>query len=159
MRRLAVVAAIGIAAAVGGCASPGADTKFVAPDGWTGTPGIMGRFQMWMNGSGDANRQILMLIRGDKDTATITDIRSSNSGTNVSDLKTRNISMCGGNQPAEYITGRGTNTRGSHATPELLEGVETMIGDSKYIAMYIRPASMKTGDSQAEASLRSLCPK
>lgn len=140
-------------AALAACGSPGADTAFKAPTGWNSTPGIMGRFQMWMN-----NNQIVMLIRGDKNTTFYDAQKSSPGSTSLSDVKHSAIDLCGGKQKADYFTARGEGTNNGKRTVKTVEGVISDVGGSRYIAMYIRPLGT-AADSQAEDALHSLCAK
>jgi hypothetical protein len=122
---------------------------------------MFGRMQLWMNGDSASDRQILMIVRGDK-SMTAADIRSSSSplgGTQgMHNVKQKPVKLCGGSQQGQYFTGQGEGGSGSTRVPQQIEGMMTTIGDSKYFALYIRPASMKP-DVQAENSLYSLCPK
>ncbi len=141
---------------IAACSGPGDQTAFKPPAGWNSTPGIMGRFQMWMSGE-----QILMLIRGDQSMTMSSNANSqpwAQGGLqNLQDLKTSQITLCGG-QRAQYFSGRGTHQSGSKKTPELIEGVLTQIGSDKYLAMYMRPDPMRP-DPQAETALHSICAK
>jgi len=150
------VAAALCIAALSGCGSPGADTAFKAPDGWKSTPGMFGRFQMWMTGSGQADRQIVMLIRGDRNTTTTESITLAGSN-NVRDLKRESIKLCG-SQAADHFTATAEHRTNNKSVRETIEGVTTTIGASKYIAFYMRPANVQA-DAQAEAAIHSLCPQ
>jgi hypothetical protein len=138
------------------CSSPGSDTAFKAPAGWSSTPGLFGRFQMWISGNAQNNRQILMLIRADQNT----NIEESNNfgGTrNVNNVHHRQIMICG-DQHADYFTGRGESSSGSNHAPVLLEGIVTSVHNARYVAVYIRPAALPP-DTQAETAIRSICPQ
>jgi hypothetical protein len=122
---------------------------------------MFGRMQVWMNGDSASDRQILMMVRGDK-SMTTSDIRNSSSplgGTQgMHDVKQKVVKLCGGSQQAQYFTAQGEGGNGSNRTRQQIEGMMTTIGDSKYFVLYIRPAAMQA-DMQAENSLYSLCPK
>ncbi|MFN2448353.1 MAG: hypothetical protein ABR508_00980 [Candidatus Baltobacteraceae bacterium] len=149
VRILFTVLCIALLAACGG---PADGTAFKAPDGWKSTPGIMGRFQMWMSGE-----QILMVIRGDKN-MNLNDAEKAQPGTtNLRDVKQSNIVLCG-KQPAQYFSGRGTSKTNGRTKDRFVEGVIATIGDGKFFAMYVRPSSAKA-DPQAETALHSLCKK
>jgi hypothetical protein len=139
-----------------GCGSPGSDTTFRPPTGWNSTPGVFGRFQMWITGSAQADRQVVILVRGDQNTR-IDDPQMFGTTRGVHDVRHRAVKLCG-SQPADSFTGRGESVNGSNRVPESVEGVTTTIGSSKYIALYIHPMAMKP-DAQAQTALRSLCPR
>jgi hypothetical protein len=159
-RLLSTLVALCIGAALAGCGSPAADIAFQPPAGWKSTPGMFGRMQLWMNGSSASDRQILMIVRGDK-SMTTSDISSSSpalGGTQgMHDVKRKTVMLCR-TQRAEYFTGQGEGGSGSTHVLQQIEGMSTTIGDSKYFVLYIRPAAMRA-DMQAENSLYSLCPK
>jgi len=108
---------------------------------------------MWMN-----NDQIVMLIRGDKNTTFYNAQKSSPYATSMSDLKHSPIALCGGKQKADYFTGRGEGTTNGKHTVRAIEGIITDVGASRYVAMYIRPLNARA-DGQAEGALHSLCAK
>ncbi|HET7815030.1 MAG TPA: hypothetical protein VFL13_11730 [Candidatus Baltobacteraceae bacterium] len=136
------------------CGSPGDQTAFKAPQDWNSTPGIMGRFQMWMN-----NGQVVMLIRGDKN-MTIQDAeKSSPSAGAMNFAKAQDIKLCGGSQPAQAFSGEATSDVNGKKQPKIMEATVTEIAGSKYMAIYVRPKSMAKGDPQAEAAIHSVCPK
>jgi hypothetical protein len=142
-------------AALAGCGSPGSDIAFKAPNGWKSTPGMFGRFQMWIAGSGESDRQFVMLIRGDQGT-TVTESEALSGTRGMQDLKRDAIVLCG-SQHAEHFTATGEHQTNNKTVRQAIEGVMTSIGPSKYIAFYMRPASMQP-DAQAEAAIHSLCP-
>lgn len=159
-RVLCTLATLCVGAALAGCSSPAQNTSFQPPSAWKATPGMFGRLQMWMTGDNAQNRQILMLIRGDKNMTTTEMSASSPFGgtKNTTDVKHDTITICG-TQPADHFTGKGqSTTNGTAHVVDSLEGVTTMIGDSKYLVLYIHPIAVKP-DAQAEAALRSICPK
>jgi hypothetical protein len=158
-RVVSPLAAICFAASLAGCGSPASNITFNAPAGWKSTPGIFGRFQMWITGTDANNRQMVMLVRGDQGMK-MEDSQSLSGTRGMHDFKRSTISLCG-SQRGDYFVGRGEGTVGSpggRRIEETVEGVTTTIGDSKYVALYIRPASMPA-DAQAEAALHSICPK
>ena len=157
MRVFMKLAAVSIAAVLAGCASPAQDTAFAPPIGWKATPAMFGRLQMWMTGSDAKDRQVLMIVRGDKSMTAADLNRSSPLGNGMHDVKRDTITICG-TQRAEHFTGRGQGGTGSSRVEQQVEGVTTAIGDAKYSVLYIRPASIRP-DAQAEAALRSICPK
>lgn len=150
-----VLAAVVCVVALAACGSPSSDIAFKAPNGWKSTPGMFGRFQMWMTGGSDADRQIVMLVRGDQSTS-ITQSETFSGTRNISDLKRDTITLCG-SQKADHFTGVGEHATSSKTARESFEGVVTSIGSAKYMAFYMRPAGMQP-DAQAEAALHSLCP-
>lgn len=154
-----VLVAVCIGAALSGCSSPAQDTAFQPPAGWKSTPGMFGRMQLWMTGTNTNDRQILMIVRGDKGMTT-SDFGTASplGGTKgMHDVKRKTVKLCG-SQQAEYFTAQGESNRGNTRVEQQIEGMSTTIDDSKYFALYIRPASLKA-DMQAENSLYSLCPK
>jgi hypothetical protein len=160
-RLLSTLVMVCIAMALSGCSSPAEGTSFQPPAGWKSTPGMFGRMQLWMNGTNSNDRQILMVIRGDKSMATSDISRGASpmGGTqNIHDIKQKTVKLCGGSQSAQYFTGQGEGGNGSNRVMQQVEGMTTTIGDSKYFAIYIRPAALKA-DMQAENALYSLCPK
>ena len=152
-RSLAAVLCVAVMTA---CGSPGSDTAFKPPAGWSSTPGLFGRFQMWISGNAQNNRQILMLIRADQNTNIV---ESNNFGGthNITNVHHRQIMICG-NQQADYFTGRGESGSGSNRAPVQLEGIETSVHNARYVAVYIRPAALSP-DTQAETAIRSICPQ
>jgi hypothetical protein len=63
------------------------------------------------------------------------------------------IKLCG-TQQAEQFVAEGTDRNNQRSRIEM---VSTVIGADRYIAMYIRPASMPA-DASAESAIHSLCP-
>lgn len=159
-RVFSTLAALCVGAALAGCSSPAQNTSFQPPSGWKATPGMFGRLQMWISGDDSNNRQVLMLIRGDKNMTT-RDLSASSpiaGSKGMKKVKRDTITICG-SQPADHFTGQGESTNnGKTHVVEAIEGVTTAIADSKYLVLYIRPVAMKA-DAQAESALRSICPK
>lgn len=146
-----------IAGALAGCGSVTGGTSFQPPAGWTGTPAMFGRLQMWMKGSknkGDVP-QILMLIKGDKNNmkADFTDVPPQYSK-NTKIIKQGSTKICGGSQQADQFIGEGTSNDGKKTEIEM---ISTVIGKDRYLAMYIRPQSV-SADKDAETAIHSLCP-
>ena len=155
-RVVSTLAALCVPAMLAACGSPASDISFNAPAGWKSTPGVFGRFQMWITGDKAADRQMLILVRGDQ-TMRMEDSQSFSGTRGMHDFKHATIMLCG-SQHADYFVGRGEGTNGGQRVQQTVEGVTTTIGSSKYAALYIRPVSMRA-DAQAEASLHSICPK
>lgn len=155
MNQLRFLAAVFCVAALAACGSPSSDIAFKAPDGWKSTPGMFGRFQMWMTGTSDTDRQIVMLIRGDRNT-TFSQSQTFSGARDMRDIKHDSITLCG-SQKADHFSAEGEHTTNSKTTRETFEGIMTSIGNSKYMAFYMRPAGVQP-DAQAEAAIRSLCP-
>lgn len=159
-RVLSALVAICIGSALAGCSSPAEGTAFQPPSGWKSTPGMFGRMQLWMTGTDANDRQILMIMRGDKSmkTSDISTTTSPLGGTHgMQNLKRKTVTLCG-SQHADFFTAQGEGGNGNNRVLQDIEGMSTTIGDSKYFAVYIRPAALKA-DAQAESSLYSLCPK
>lgn len=138
------------------CGSPSSGTAFKPPSGWNSSPGVFGRFQIWMTGQGSNDRQVLVLVRGDKNMRTEQTFTFGNTG-EVQEMHQHPITLCG-NQAAQYINARAVHRSGNQRAPEIVEGTITTIGNSKYAALYIRPASMHA-DAGAEDAIRSVCPQ
>lgn len=144
--------ALGAAIALCACGSVTAGLEFKPPAGWTATPSVLGRVQMWINhGNGKSHDQVLMLIRGGNSS---TDMLNYPTGAqSLRNVKRSAITVCG-NQPAERMTATGVSSNHNETS---IEAVSTTIRTAKYLAMYIRPLGERP-DAQAEAALRSLCP-
>lgn len=155
-RVVSTLAAVCVPVMLAACGSPASDISFNAPAGWKSTPGMFGRFQMWITGSNAADRQMVMLVRGDQ-TMRMEDWQSFSGTRGMRAFKRSGIVLCG-SQHADYFVGRGEGTNGGQRVQQTVEGVTTTIGSSKYVALYIRPVSMRE-DAQAEAALHSICPK
>lgn len=117
---------------------------------------MFGRFQMWMkSGKQKDTTQLLMLVKGDAKNvkADLNDLPPQyNKDLKV--LKQGHASMCGGTQPGEQLIAEGNDRNGKRSQIEMSS---TVIGNNRYIAMYVRPSGMRP-DSQAESALNSLCP-
>ncbi|HET9391969.1 MAG TPA: hypothetical protein VFO29_00410 [Candidatus Rubrimentiphilum sp.] len=139
-------------AALAGCGSVTSGIDFKAPAGWT-TFSLMGRFQMWMKPGPEKDKaQMVFLIRGQ--TADTMDFKQiPQAGSSIRNQKMSAIKICG-NQRAQYVTAVGTSSNGGG--DEALEMISAPVGDQSFLAMYIRPQSMKP-DPAAETAIRSLC--
>ncbi len=113
-------------------------------------PAIFGRVQMWMKYPHDrVRRQLVMLIRGSNSEM----IGNRQYVHDLRDVRRGSTTICG-NQPAQTLTGIGTSS--SSNTDAHLEAVETSIGGTKYLAMYIHPLG-QPADPSAQGAIRSVC--
>ncbi len=138
-----------------GCGSVTQGIAFQPPAGWTGTPAMFGRFQMWMKSGQDKNStQILMLVKGDASNmrGDLTNLPPQYSS-DLKFVKRGTTQLCGGTQTAEQLAAEGTGRNGRRSQVDMISDV---IGTQRYIAMYIRPISMAP-DPQAESAIHSLC--
>jgi hypothetical protein len=150
------IVALCIAGVLAGCGSVTQGIAFQPPAGWTGTPAMFGRFQMWMkSGQNKDSNEILMLIKGDASSmhGDLTNLPPQYSS-NLKVVKHGNTRLCGGSQPAEQVVGEGTDKNGKRSAVEMMSSV---IGTQRYIAMYVHPFGMAP-DPQAESAIHSLCP-
>jgi hypothetical protein len=152
--RISIVA-LCIAALLGGCASVTSGLAFAPPSGWTGTPAMFGHLQMWMkSGQQKDTTQMVMLVKGDaKNTHSDFSAVPSQYSRNTNVISRGNVKLCG-TQQAEQLVAEGTDRDGKRSRIEM---VSTVIGSDRYIAMYVRPASMPA-DATAESAIHSLCP-
>lgn len=149
------LAAFCIAAVLAGCASVTSNIAFQPPAGWSGTPSMFGRMQMWVKqDQAKQNEQFVMLVRGNVSAQNLFENAQFGRGA-VNQVKRSAITICGGRQ-AQYVTGVGE--QGKNHRPTRLEAVIADVGDSKYMALYARDAAVPA-DSQAETAIHSLCPK
>jgi hypothetical protein len=116
---------------------------------------MFGRFQMWMTGNNESDRQFVVLVRGDQNSS-FAQSQSISGARGVHDIKRDKITLCG-SQKADHFTAAGERTSNSKTVREAVEGVMASIGQSKYMAFYVRPAGMQV-DPRAETALHSLCP-
>lgn len=152
--RLPIVA-LCIAGALAACGSVTQGIAFQAPSGWTATPAMFGRFQMWIKSGQDKQlTQMVMLVKGDAASthADFTNLPPQYSK-NVKVMQHGNVTLCGSQQAEQYVA-QGTDSNGKRSQIEMLSSV---VGKDRYIAMYLRPATM-TPDASAEAAIHSLCP-
>lgn len=153
--RMSIVA-LCIAGVFAGCGSVTQGIAFQPPAGWTGTPAMFGRFQIWMkSGQSKDSNQILMLIKGDPrhmhgDLTNLPPQYSSN----LKVVKSGTTRLCGGTQQAQELVGEGTDKNGKRSAVEMTSDV---IGADRYIAMYIHPLGVRP-DPAAESAIHSLCP-
>lgn len=155
--RLSIVA-LCIAGVLAGCGSVTNGLAFQAPTGWTGTPAMFGRLQMWVkSGKDKGTTQIVMLVKADaKNTKSDFTLIPSQYG-NGKDMKMLShgqTKLCG-TQPAEQFVGEGTDKDGKKSRIEM---VSTVVGSDRYVAMYMRPDVMPA-DPMAEGAIHSLCPE
>lgn len=153
--RLPIVA-LCVAFVLAACASVTQGIAFAPPSGWTGTPAMFGRFQMWMkSGQQKDTTQLLMLVKGDaKNTRGDLTNLPAQYNKNLKILKQEKTRMCGGTQPGEQVVAEGSDQNGKRSQVEM---TSTVIGNDRYIAMYIRPVAIRP-DPQAESALNALCP-
>jgi len=155
--RLSIVA-LCIAGVLAGCGSVTNGLAFQAPTGWTGTPAMFGRLQMWVkSGKDKGSTQIVMLVKADakntKSDFTLIPSQYGN-GKDMKMLSHGDTKLCG-TQPAEQFVGEGTDKDGKKSRIEM---VSTVVGSDRYVAMYMRPAVM-SADPMAESAIHSLCPE
>jgi hypothetical protein len=148
----AIAAALFASAALSGCGSVTAGIDFKAPAGWTATPSILGRMQMWTKKSAD-NKDVdmVMLIRGSS-TIDLKNIPQAGVGT-ITTEKQATITICG-DRKAQFMSGIAAGHSGQKQTMEM---VSATVGQDGYMAVYIRPQA-EPADTEAETAIRSLCP-
>lgn len=150
------IVALCVVALLAGCGSVTQGIAFQAPTGWTGTPAMFGRLQMWMKSGKEKNTtQMLMLVKGDSKNMQA-DLSSlpPQYGKDLKVLKRGDTKLCGGTQPAQQFVAQGADKDGHRSQIEM---TSTVIGNDRYVAMYIRPLTVSP-DAQAEAAIVSLCP-
>ena len=152
--RLPIVA-LCFAGILAGCGSVTQGTQFQPPNGWTGTPSIFGRAQIWIKGGKDKNSsQFLMLIKGDpKNTHANFEDVPQNVAKDMKVISHGDTKLCG-SQPAQEFRGEGTDRDGQRS---MVEMTSTVIDNSRYVAMYIYPVNLHP-DAEAETAIHSLCP-
>lgn len=145
---------LGIAFALASCAGVASNLAFHPPAGWTGTPSMFGRMQMWVkqDDKKKGGAQFVMLVRTSLNSTNVFQTAQFGRG-NVSDVKHSTISICNGRQ-AERVTASEQNGK-DHTQ---LEAVIADVADSKYMAMYVRDVGTPA-DPQAEDAIHSLCPR
>jgi hypothetical protein len=165
MKRMRFAAAAAAAMVLAGCGvlkSPADGLTFRAPAGWTGTPGIMGRFQLWTGGSGDkSHQQVLMLMKlpADVKLDKSFDPREieTNSATSLRDatlVSERTMKLCG-TQESMFVKMQGKSKTGS--VEEAIEMVLSKAPDGTYMAMYVHPVDSDS-NPEAEGAIYQLCP-
>jgi hypothetical protein len=150
------IVALCVGAVLAACASITSDIAFQPPVGWTGTPAMFGHFQMWMKSGQQKNStQFIMLIKGNRQNthADFNSLPPQYGGNDIKVLHRGSIKMCG-TQQAEQFVAQGTDKDGKRSQIEM---TSTLIGQDRYIAMYIRPITV-AADQQAETAIHSLCP-
>jgi hypothetical protein len=161
----AAVAGVAFLSACGLTKSPAEDINFVAPDGWQGTPGIMGRFQLWTGGAAN-DKQVLMLMKLPQDAKidksfSASDFKDATGPASVKDatmLEQRTMNICG-SQPAMYMKMRGvSSSTDNKKTNEMISAVISKVSDGTFMAMHMYPVG-SVPDAQAEAAIYELCPK
>lgn len=117
---------------------------------------MFGHFQMWMkSGQQKDTTQVVMLVKGDPHStgSVFSDVPAQYGGNDLKVVKRGNIKLCG-TQPAQQFIAQGTDKNGKRSAVEM---TSTVIGQDRYVALYIRPAAMPA-DTQAESAIHSLCP-
>lgn len=164
VRMTIVIVGVILLSACGLLKSPADDIDFEAPSGWTSTPGIMGRFQLWTGGT--TNKQVLMLMKLPQDAkidrsfdaSDFKGMSGSASVKNATMLEQRRMNICG-TQPAVYMKMRGVSTTsGTQKTEEMISAVISKVSDGTFMAMHMYPVGSQP-DPQAEAAIYELCPK
>ena len=162
--RYSLTVAALFASTLSGCGSVTSDINFQAPEsGWTASPSILGRTQIWVKnaGAGKNHNSVVILVRGVGSSQDV--FTSPGLGTNgqMQVLKNEHTTICSG-QAAQHIVATGKYSRPSSAVNgdenADFEAYMTTVHDEKYLAMYIHPQDEKA-DDQAEAAIKSLCPK
>jgi hypothetical protein len=159
-----VVAAAFAVASLTACGltkSPADGLTFKAPDGWTATPGVMGRFQLWTSGGGDS-AHVLMLLKLPADTKlnssfSVNDFKDVDGPASLKDgrvLAQRTMTLCG-SQRSMFVKMQG-QTKNQKAE-ELVEAVLSKAADGTYMAMYMHPIAVAPNPA-AEAAIYELCP-
>lgn len=118
-----------------GCSRFDADLDFRPPPGWIHIP-LATAGDVWVKGGGSHEK-----------------IMTKTSDTPLPRSRGQyreNIKICKGH-PAVFIEVANYN--------ELWEGVSTTWGTERHMAVYTRPISSLIPDPQAEAAIRTLCPK
>ena len=117
---------------------------------------MFGHLQMWMKSTGGkgSEPELVMLVKGNENS----DVSTTNAipPQYVKDAKIVSrgpVKLCG-TQPAEQTIAEGTDRNGKRSRVEM---VSTVIKNDRYVAMYVRPASV-SADPVAESSIHSLCP-
>lgn len=142
------------AAMLSACASVTSDIAFQAPgEGWTASPPILGRTQIWVKQGGSSNNNsVVILVRGVSTSQNV--FQNPGFGATSTRLqKNEHTTICG-NEPAEHLLGIG-NSNG-HA--ETFEAYLASVRGDQYLAMYMHPQGVPS-DAAAETAIKSLCPK
>lgn len=154
--RLPIVA-LCVAFVLAGCGSVTQGIKFAAPAGWTGTPAMFGRLQMWVKPAKAKGEipELIILAKGDPKTlkGDFSDVPPQYAK-DVKVLKQGQTKICNASQQADQFIGEGSDKGG---TKTEIETISTTIDKERYVATYIRPESLKAA-KEAEAAIHSLCP-
>jgi hypothetical protein len=148
----ALAAALFASAALSGCGSVTAGMDFKAPAGWTATPSILGRIQVWTKKSADNKDVDMVILARGSSTIDLKNIPQAGVGT-ITTEKQATIAICG-DRKAQFMSGTASGHSGQKQTMEM---VSAMVGQDDYVSMYIRPQSERA-DPAAETAIRSLCP-
>jgi hypothetical protein len=158
----AALAVVFLSACSGLMKSPAEGLTFQAPAGWQGTPGIMGRFQLWTAGDGKAKQVLLLMklpgdVKLDPASFKLNDVQAANPE-NLRDMTIvdrRRMTLCGG-QESLYFKMHGKS--GSSRTPETIETVLSRSSpDATFMSTYGYPDGSMP-DKEAEAAIYELCP-
>jgi len=151
--KTALIAALFASLALAGCGSVTAGIDFKAPAGWSATPSILGRMQIWTKKAAD-NKDVdmLMLVRGSSNNIDLKSIPQAGVGA-ITTEKQSTITICG-DRKAQFYSGSASGHSGQKQTMEM---VAATVGSDGYIAMYIHPQA-EAADPEAETAIRSLCP-
>jgi len=145
--------------------SPADGIDFRPPNGWYSTPGIQGKYQVWMSRNGEA----LLLVRLSSNGKNVEQLYRPTNATpgerteyafkssqtiNNKVLERRTMTLCG-NQQSSFLksVGESKNDRVRRYT----EIVASHAGAFVYMIMYTRPAAV-AADPAAEAALYEVCP-
>ena len=161
--RLISIAGV-FAVALSACGSVTGDINFQAPGaGWTASPPILGRTQIWVkNSTGNkTHNSVLILAKGVGSSSDLFNNPGITSGGRLHVDKDDHVTICG-NQAAEHITGSGTyttsGTAGKSDVRAAMDAYVTTVHGERYLAMYMHPAA-EPPDPQAETAIASLCAK
>ncbi|MHB8194485.1 MAG: hypothetical protein ACYDFS_06290 [Vulcanimicrobiaceae bacterium] len=148
---------LALLAALSACGSVTTALNFKAPSGWTSSLSIMGLMQVWTDPKN--SHAVVMLLRSPV-AITAKEALSHADLNHAKVLARKRVTICG-NRPARWITLLGAGvvgTSGGNKGPERLDMLITKAAGATYVAMYARPAGAPA-DPQAEAAVRSVCPK
>jgi hypothetical protein len=160
--RVALAFAAMCVPALTGCGSVTNDINFQAPGaGWTASPSILGRTQIWVKSGtgGNAHNSIVVLVRGVGTGSTRQLLTGQTFGTNgqADVVKDEQTTICSG-QPAEHVMATGRYTTAASSGRASLDVYLSTVKGERYLAMYVRPED-QPADPTAETAIRSLCPK
>jgi hypothetical protein len=148
-RRWPALVALFAGSCLAACASVQSESNFRPPPGWTGSPSLFGRVQVWTNKE-RGGVHTLMVVKGDSGRSDIF-YNPQLALNTMHDVTHDTIKVCGGRTAEHY---RGVKTNGA-----VIEGVAVRgAGRSRYAALYMRDSAKTPADPQAERALRSLCP-